>query len=44
MKASFEQFTQIFGGHVFVIFSIDDKIKNQEVIEQIANEIKLMTK
>lgn len=40
MKASFEQFTQKFGGRVFVIFSIDDKIRNQDVIVQIADEIK----
>ena len=40
MKASFDDFTKIFGGKVFIVFSIDDKIKNQEVIEQIANEIK----
>lgn len=44
MKASFDDFTKKFGGQVFVVFSIDDKIKNEEVIEQIANEIKRLTK
>jgi len=43
MKASFNNFTEQFGGHVFVVFSIDDKIKNEEVYEQIANEIKRLT-
>jgi hypothetical protein len=40
MKASFADFADKFGGQVFIVFSIDDKIKNEEVIEQIANEIK----
>jgi hypothetical protein len=44
MKASFDDFTKNFGGQVFVVFSIDDKIKNEEVIEQIAQEIKRLTK
>lgn len=44
MKASFDDFTKKFGGQVFVVFSIDDKIKNKEVIDQIANEIKRLTK
>jgi len=39
MKASFTDFSKKFGGHVFVVFSIDDKIKNEEVIGQIAEEI-----
>jgi len=39
MKASFTDFTNRFGGHVFVVFSIDDKIKNEEVIGLIAAEI-----
>jgi len=29
MKASFSDFTNKFSGHVFVVFSIDDKIKNE---------------
>lgn len=44
MKASFNDFTQKFGGRVFIVFSVDDKIKNEEVIEQIANEIVRLTK
>jgi MjaI restriction endonuclease len=40
MKASFADFTDKYSGKVFIVFSIDDKIKNEEVIEQIANEIK----
>jgi len=39
MKASFEEFQQKFGGKVFIIFSIDDKIKNEEVIGEIEAEI-----
>lgn len=44
MKASFDDFTKKFGGQVFVVFSIDDKIKNEEVVGQIAQEIKRLTK
>lgn len=43
MKASFSDFTKKFEGQVFVVFSIDDKIKNEEVIGQIATEIKRLT-
>lgn len=44
MKASFFDFTNKFGGQVFVVFSIDDKIKNEEVVDQIAIEIKRLSK
>jgi hypothetical protein len=44
MKASFDDFTKKLGGKVFIVFSIDDKIKNEEVIEEIAEEIKRLTK
>jgi hypothetical protein len=44
MKASFDNFTKKFGGQVFVVFSIDDKIKNEEVIELLRAEIKRLTK
>jgi hypothetical protein len=44
MKASFNDFEEKFGGQVFIVFSIDDKIKNEEVIELIAAEIKRLTK
>lgn len=40
MKASFDEFTKIFSGKVFIVFSVDDKIQNIEVVEQIAEEIK----
>ena len=39
MKASFEDFTDKFGGNVFIVYSLDGKIANQEVIESIADEI-----
>jgi hypothetical protein len=44
MKASFDNFTKKFSGRVFIVFSIDDKIKNEVVIEQIESEIKRLTK
>jgi len=44
MKASFDDFTKKLGGKVFIVFSIDDKIKNEEVIEEIAEEIKRLSK
>lgn len=39
MKQSFEDFTEEFGGKVFLVFSIDEKISNSEVVEQIRDEI-----
>ena len=44
MKASFNEFRDKFGGQVFIVFSIDDEIKNEEVIEQIDTEIKRLSK
>ncbi|MFH1541265.1 MAG: MjaI family restriction endonuclease [Elusimicrobiota bacterium] len=44
MRASFDDFTKKFSGQVFIVFSIDDKIKNEEVIGQIASEIKRLLK
>lgn len=44
MKASFADFTKKYGGKVFVVFSIDDKIKNVEVVKQIALEINRLSK
>ena len=44
MKASFDDLTKKFGGQVFVVFSIDNKIKNEEVIGQIAQEIERLNK
>ncbi len=40
MKASFNAFSDKYGGNVFIVFSIDDKIKNHVVIGQISEEIK----
>ena len=39
MKASFRAFEQKYGGKVFIIFSIDDEIKNIEILEEIEKEI-----
>lgn len=39
MQASFHDFKDKHGGNVFIVFSIDDRIKNEEVVEQIAKEI-----
>lgn len=44
MRASFDEFTKRFGGKVFIVFSIYDKIKNEDVIGQIAREIKRLSK
>ena len=44
MKASFSSFTKKYGGKVFIVYSIDDKIKNTEVIKQITAEIKKLAK
>ena len=43
MKASFIEFSKKYGGNVFVIYSEKEKIKNEEVIGQIAAEIKLLS-
>lgn len=39
MKASFDSFTEDFGGKVFIIFSNDGEIGNKNVIEEITKEI-----
>lgn len=39
MKASFNDFTERFGGKVFIVFSLDGEIGNTEVLEQIKKEI-----
>ena len=44
MKASFADFTEKFGGNVFVVFSVDDKIQNKEVIDEIAVEIERISR
>ena len=44
MKASFREFEQKYGGKVFIIFSVDDEIKNIEVLEEIEKEIARLKK
>ena len=39
MKASFREFERKYGGKVFIIFSVDDEIKNMEVLKEIRKEI-----
>jgi hypothetical protein len=39
MEQSFRDFEEQFGGKVFIVFSIEDKIKNKEVIAEIKQEI-----
>jgi hypothetical protein len=39
MKASFREFEKKYDGKVFIIFSIDDEIKNKEVLTEIKAEI-----
>lgn len=39
MKQSFDDFRQKYGGHVFVVMSLDGEITNKEVIDQIRREI-----
>lgn len=43
MKASFETFTEQFGGKVFVVFSLDGEIANKDVIDMINDEIKRLS-
>ena len=43
MKASFREFEQKYGGKVFIIFSVDDEIKNREVLEEIRDEIRRLS-
>ncbi len=39
MKNSSKNFVKQYGGNVFIVISLDDKIKNEEVTAQIAAEI-----
>lgn len=39
MKASFADFTEKFGGKVFIVFSLDKEIANKEVIDEIRKEV-----
>lgn len=40
MKKSFEDFTERYGGKVFIVYSQKEVIANTEVIEEIEKEIK----
>lgn len=44
MKASFCDFEAKYGGKVFIIFSVDDEIKNTEVLKAIETEITRLKK
>lgn len=39
MKHSFDDFTEMFGGKVFIVYSLKGEISNQDVIEDIRKEI-----
>lgn len=43
MKASFADFTERYGGKVFVVFSLDKEIANKEVVEEIKTEIERLS-
>ncbi len=44
MEQSFRDFEKKFGGKVLIIFSVEDKIKNKEVIDHIRAEITRLKK
>ncbi|GAJ11117.1 unnamed protein product, partial [marine sediment metagenome] len=44
MKASFMEFERKYGGKVFIIFSMDDKITNEEILLEIEKEINRLRK
>jgi len=44
MKASFSDFQEKYGGKVFVVFSLDGEIANENVVEDIRNEIERLRK
>lgn len=39
MKASFEEFTEKYGGKVFIVYSQKEAIANPNIIEEIEKEI-----
>lgn len=39
MKASFNDFTEKYGGHVFIVYSLKGEISNVEVVDEIRREI-----
>lgn len=44
MKASFDDFTEQYGGKVFIVFSLDGEIANKEVFSLISDEITRLSK
>lgn len=40
MKHSFQDFTEKYGGKVFIVYSLKGEIANKEVVNDIADEIK----
>ena len=44
MEQSFLDFERQFGGQVFIVFSVEDRIQNKEVIDQIRQEIERLKK
>ena len=43
MEQSFRSFEQEYGGKVFIVFSTDDRVRNEEVYESISKEIDRLT-
>jgi hypothetical protein len=39
MRENFEDFTRVFGGRVFIVFSLDGEIANKNIIPEIQSEI-----
>ncbi|MCL5991956.1 MAG: MjaI family restriction endonuclease [Bacteroidetes bacterium] len=44
MKAGFKEFKEKFGGNVFIIFSLDGEIGNEDIITEIQSEIERLSK
>lgn len=44
MKVNFNDFTNQFGGKVFIVFSLDGEIANKEVVEEIRKEVERLKK
>ncbi len=44
MEQSFRDFESMFGGKVFIVFSVDDKISNEDVYKKIEQEIERLKK
>lgn len=44
MEQSFKDFEEEFGGKVFIVYSIKDKIANNDIYKKIETEIKRLKK